>query len=256
MTIKNHIAVFDGDKGGVGKSFACRAYIDLLLNQQEPALPVCAIDCDPRNPDIYRTFHNKLKVIRVALYDEAGWAKLYDYICSDEVNSQNIAISLPAGIGIHSDRWGAIFKKSLSQTNNEVLTFWVLGKDIDSRNLLNTALEKGSLLPHRTVVVLNDFFNESPVNDVYETWHDSSLKKDFIASGGRVITLPKLATRIVLKLEQKDSEGKPTIIPFSDVNFDNYYNDNTIKEWLSKVKEAFSPILTTEKLCTLNNLKK
>lgn len=254
MNIRNHIAIFDGDKGGVGKSFAARAYIDLLLNYANPPLPVCAIDCDPRNPDIFRTFSKKIKVIRAELSDEGGWSNLYDYLCSDEVKNQNIAVSFPAGIGQHSDRWGALFKKSLSQTNNEVLTFWVLGKDIDSRNLLKTALEKGSLLPHRTVVILNDFFNESSTSDVYNDWNNGSLRKDFLECGGREMVLPKLATRVVQMLEGTDEEGKAQISPFSDADFkNNFYNRNTMMEWLIRVKAAFEPILETEKLCIIDN---
>ena len=100
---KLHISFFHGDKGGVGKSFACKTYIDFLLSR---GIDVTPIDCDTRNPDIDRLFSPYTDVYKVNLHEEGGWAALFEHI---QHSSGNIAISLPAGIGDKTDRYGDVF---------------------------------------------------------------------------------------------------------------------------------------------------
>ena len=245
----NHIAIFDGDKGGVGKSFACRCYIDLLLSRKNPPLQVSPIDCDPRNPDIYRTFARDCQVAKIFLGDEEGWAKLFKYIT--EAKEKNFAISLPAGIGVMADQWAAIFKKSLAQSDNSILTFWVMGKDADSRNLFKTAIAKGSIIADRTVVILNNFFNETAGSDVYYEWRMSQIRRKFLDKGGKEIILPKLATRIVQSLDYINEANEPAIVPFhqsNEVFKNNAFDKNVISNWMEEVEKVFAPILENESL--------
>lgn len=88
-----HINFFHGDKGGVGKSFLCKSWIDYLLSRN---IQVTPIDCDTRNPDIDRLFSPYTDVKMVDLNEEDGWSALFDFIAKAQ---GNIAISLPAGIG-------------------------------------------------------------------------------------------------------------------------------------------------------------
>ncbi len=188
----NSIVFFDGDKGGVGKSTTCAAYIDWALTQQ---LSLAIVDGDARNPDVGRIFEEVAPVCYANLRDHDGWMDFIDFI--HEHDGKTIIVSMPAGIGHElqqeTDRLISV-AEGLGRNLNLV---WVINRTLDSVNLLNSALEswKGKL---KGKVVLKNLFFGYP--EKFRRWDDSETRKKFEKTGGKTLSISELHERVMDKL--------------------------------------------------------
>lgn len=197
------IIFFHGDKGGVGKSWACSAFTDWLVKKN---LPVALIDGDTRNPDVSRMFGDSIQVCHANLRIHDGWMDTIDFIMGN--SEKIIVISMPAGIGGEFKKEASPFCKSIEWLKRPLIMFWVINRLPDSINLLGEAMDViGNHLDSK-FVVKNLFFGES---EKFTRWDNSETKKRFEKSGGKTLSLTELQERAVDKLFSDNDN----IIPFS-----------------------------------------
>lgn len=91
------IVLFNGDKGGPGKSFTTRV---LLWQMLASGASVHAFDGDPRNGHVDRHYGQVIPVVRCNLREEAGWSLVFDKLDSIPDN-RFVVIDLPGGAGEH-----------------------------------------------------------------------------------------------------------------------------------------------------------
>lgn len=197
------IFIFHGDKGGVGKSWACSVFTDWLLKRK---FPCSLIDGDTRNPDVSRMFGDSIAVLNANLRVHDGWMDLADFMIAH--SSEATVISMPAGIGGDFKREAARFFDTAQMLQRPVWMFWVINRLPDSINLLHEALAVvGDKLAGK-VVIKNLFFGDA---DKFSRWDNSQARQKFESSGGQTILLGELHERVVDKLFA-DNEN---IMPFS-----------------------------------------
>lgn len=197
------VIIFHGDKGGVGKSWACSVFTDFLVKHQ---IPVALVDGDTRNPDVSRMFGDSIPVNNANLREHAGWMDLTDFMM--EHQDKVIVISMPAGIGNELRKEAPRFVQTIQMLKRPVSMFWVINRLPDSVNLLNEAL--GAIGEHlqNKFVVKNLFFGDE---DKFSRWDLSETRKRFEKSGGVTVKLTELHERTVDKL-YADNDN---IMPFS-----------------------------------------
>lgn len=197
------VILFHGDKGGVGKSWACSVFADYLV---KAGVSVGLADGDTRNPDVSRMFGDLVPVVNANLRVHEGWMDLTDFLIghSDRV----IVVSMPAGIGAEFRREAGRFLNTLKMLRRTLSMFWVINRLPDSINLLAEALAVVGDDLHGKVVVKNLFFGEA---DKFLRWENSETKQRFDKAGGRSVVLTELHERTVDKLFS-DNEA---IMPFS-----------------------------------------
>lgn len=205
------VIIFHGDKGGVGKSTGCTAFVDWLFKTQAP---VGLCDGDTRNPDVSRMFADVMPVCRANLRNHDGWMDLFDFVA--EHPDKTVVISMPAGIGGDFRSEATRFIGLLEMTQRELGMFWVINRLADSVNLLNEAMETlGTSLKHK-YVMKNLFFGPS---DKFTRWDISELKKAFDKSGGHTLDLPELNERVIDKLFADNDNIMPfssAVVPMQD----------------------------------------
>lgn len=201
------VILVDGDKGGVGKSWASCTVLDWL---QALKVPAAAVDADTRNADVHRMFKGVVPVLHANLRDHTGWMDLFDFLAT---NSTAITVvSLPAGIGDTMKKEAAPFISNIKMMERDLGLMWVMNRQADSVNLLNQALGHiGSALTFK-VAVKNLMYGES---ERFIRWENSQTKKKFEASGGITIDLTELHERTVDKLTGDSTGQVDVIMPFS-----------------------------------------
>lgn len=224
MTKKAHVNFFHGDKGGVGKSFLAKAYIDYLLSRK---LPVTPIESDTRNPDIQRLFSKFTNVVAVDLREEHGWARLFEYLESAE---GNFAVSLPAGIGAQAERYGEIFLEAAKEHGVPITVWWVLSDGFDSTNFIERALRQDSGLIKQAVTVRNEFFGPDFIQ-----WRESSARKQFMDIGGQEIAFPMLTKRLADKVAERELTFSQAC---GDTGF-SMFDRISLTRWVQQVHAAF-----------------
>lgn len=197
------IIFVDGDKGGVGKSWASCTLLDWMQKKQ---MPVAAVDGDTRNPDVSRMFADSAPVLNANLRIHNGWMDMIDFLVANP--SANVVVSMPAGIGDVLKKEGRAFLQTAKLLNRPLGMLWVMNRQADSVNLLNEALAAiGDGLAFK-VAVKNLMFGET---DQFYRWEGSETKKRFEKSGGITIDMTELHERTVDKLLGNND----TVMPFS-----------------------------------------
>jgi hypothetical protein len=189
---KYPIVIFDGDKGGVGKSAACGAFADFCIARN---IPIAIVDGDARNPDVGRIFNDLVPVGHANLRLHDGWMDLMDFVHANM--DRIIVISMPAGIGSELTREAHKFMRMAKDLERAVGLVWVINRTIDSVNLLNSALESLGGGLHAKFVLKNLFFGEA---GKFRRWDDSNTKKKFESAGGVTLELAELHERVMDKL--------------------------------------------------------
>ncbi len=197
------VIIFHGDKGGVGKSWACSVFTDWLVKKQ---IPVALIDGDIRNPDVSRMFGDSIPVSNANLREHDGWMDLIDFMMANQ--EKVIVISMPAGIGSELIKEANRFGNTVQMLQRPVSMFWVINRLPDSVNLLNSALASIGKYLQSKFVVKNLFFGET---EKFTRWDLSKTRAEFEKSGGLTVELTELHERTVDKL-YADNDN---IIPFS-----------------------------------------
>jgi hypothetical protein len=204
---QQRVFLFHGDKGGVGKSFACHVFVDRALQRGHK---VAVIEADTRNPDVIRIFTGQTVCQMINLRRDDGWMDVIDFVRAHP--DHHIAISLPAGIGEamrkdFEDFCG--YLKSKVQGKPEVVMFWLINLFADSVNLLHTTYENVGTLIDKIIVVRNLVFGAP---DQFFIWDESPFRVELERKGRAItISLPGLHMRVTTKLAS-DPDG---MMPFS-----------------------------------------
>lgn len=185
------IILFHGDKGGVGKSFATKAYADYLIKR---GIAAELVDADVRNPDVSRVYPN---VHMINLKARDGWIELVNVLGGTE---KPVVVSLPAGVGYDMAQHGETFWYAVNELQRPVSMVWTLNRERDSIILLSEALKSfGDKLAHKAVLT-NEFFG-APAKFVL--WNESKTRETFVQAGGQVDVLPELPDRVAALLAEK-----------------------------------------------------
>ena len=208
LTLKpGTVILVDGDKGGVGKSWASCTVLDWALKL---GAPVAAVDADTRNADVHRMFKGMMPVLFANLREHTGWMDLLDFLVANP--TAITVVSLPAGIGDTMKKEAPSFIQNIKMLNRDLGLMWVMNRQADSVNLLGQALGHiGAALSFK-VAVKNLMYGES---ERFVRWDNSQTKKKFEASGGITIDLTELHERTVDKLTGDSTGQTDVIMPFS-----------------------------------------
>lgn len=178
------VAIFHGEKGGVGKSTVAATYGEDLLQQ---GYSVTVVDGDTRNPDVGRYFQVYCPVVQIDVRKSSGWVELFNLLDEDE--NDEIVISLPAGLGRawHENIQDLI--GALKGTSRHGAIFWTLGRTADSIVLLRDILEVQKDLP---IVAVRNLYHTAGDATRFQRWETSKTREMFLSNGGREITFPDL----------------------------------------------------------------
>ena len=187
------LTLFHGDKGGVGKSFACQVYLDSLLANWN-ADRVIVVESDTRNPDVARTFQSHMRVEKIDLKVHDGWMALVDLLADD--NNAEVVVSLPSGIGHYLEEEAEYLVPVLEDLGHELRVYWAINRLKDSIILLKEFLHSPlSSLASEMVVIKNGFFGEEKK---FTRWDESKTRKEFLSrKGAKEVFLPELHDRVV-----------------------------------------------------------
>ena len=200
------ILIFDGDKGGVGKSTACGGFVDWALKQ---GLSVAVVDGDSRNPDVHRIFDVAIPVALANLRVHDGFMDLNDFIATHE--DKIVVVSMPAGVGAEMKKEAPRLISMAETYDRKIALAWVMNRTLDSINLLNEAMKAyGPKLGHM-IAIKNLFFG---TEDKFHRWDNSETKKKFEKAGGLTVALHELHERVMDKLFADEQN----IIPYSSAS--------------------------------------
>ena len=190
---QTRLALFVGDKGGVGKSFVASLYVDRLLADSRD---VVIVDTDQRNPDVSRRFSEVpgVSIERVPLAEKGGVMDLLT-IVSQATPGSTIVVSTPAGICASLVHEHDAIVEGLRELKVPLHVVWPIDRLADSINLLRIFLESFHADLERLLVVRNGFFGAT---EAFARWSQSETRRRVLGQTGAVETyLPELHSRIV-----------------------------------------------------------
>jgi len=184
------IVFFAGDKGGVGKSIACMAFIEWIFLKK---LDYQLIEGDTSNDNVYKSYKNHIKSHQFNLGVSEGWRELMDLI---EINNNiNLVINTPARLDEIIKTEAEIFEEVCQELNQKIIIFWMINRQKDCVVSLKRAL---SLFQKSCfIVVKNLYFGTS---NKFLIWDESEVKKNFDQKNGKTIEFPELNDRAVDKV--------------------------------------------------------
>jgi hypothetical protein len=236
--MKTTITFFNGNKGGVGKSFLTNGYADILMNSQKKDIVI--VDTDTENPDVARMWKNHTKTEKIDLSKEEGWMDLADVV--EQNQGKEIIISLPAQVGKWLKTNMSSFREMLKEMGIDIKInmFFAMGLTIDSTQLAKRAYEELFENLDNFDVVLNGAFGEK---EDFLAWKESKIRSEILKAGGREIYAPALIARTVSKIFHTLNAAR-TIEPFSARinNMDLGITGSekmSIRMWLRNVEKAF-----------------
>lgn len=175
------IHFFDGDKGGVGKSFCCRTLIQYFLDRNLPFVPV---EADRYNPDVLNRYLTLGFQYAIFSDDEKQTSadELIEY-----AQEKPVIISLPSQVGKLLNLWLEDALEAAASHNIEFVRWFVTSGSYESVALFNESLKElgGSV---NYVLVKN--------NGVGEDWSEleefKGLKTLMVKHKVKTIEFPKL----------------------------------------------------------------
>lgn len=222
--------IFTGDKGGTGKSKAAQAFSDWSM---VAGYPVHVVDADTRNPDVFRMFREHTKNECIDLRTENGWASLVDR-CAASVDSTNVVLNVPAGIGDEDEKYGDIFMEACRDMNMPVVVFWVINRGVDSVNQLRRMLDRKVYAGAAAQICLcNQYF--APQGEAFDIWEKSQTKTLFEEAGGRTGSFPALTARAVSVVEL---DPKPFSVGIAQ-NMFGTWDTFSVKKWIGLNRALF-----------------
>ena len=181
------IYLVSGRKGGVGKSIVAMALVDYL---QRRGSPVLLIETDTSNPDVSRSYRDRVETKQLNLDTHGGWTTLIK-TCADRPDSTAVINGAPRDHrGVNE--YGQMLSDSLQDLQRRLVTLWVINTQRDSLEMLKKFM---MAIPGSSVHVLrNGYFGEAYQ---FELYNNSDLRKRVENDGGISATLPYLARRVV-----------------------------------------------------------
>lgn len=227
------VVLFHGDKGGTGKSTVCRSFLDWGM---ERGIPSYCVDVDTRNPDVFRVFESFIPTEQIGLKTENGWANLIDR-CAEMVETHNIVVNLPGGIGDEEEKHKDAFLEAARQIGIPVVTFWVINRGKDSVNQLRHQLENNLAEGmSRMVCVCNQHW--APEGEPFDIWEASKTRQMFEERGGVSINFPALSERVVTALDKSN-------LPYSKAFADGFFgawDSVTLRKWKAQTSALFDSL--------------
>jgi hypothetical protein len=175
-----------GSKGGVGKSIIAMCVIDYLENIEESPI---LIESDTSNPDVWKTYQNRVKSELINLDDKDGWINFIN-LCESNKNSTiviNSAARSNDGVRVH----GRMLNDSIDELGHKLITLWVINRQRDSLELLADYMK--TISKAEIHVVRNTYIGDP---SKFELYNSSNIKKTIEDLGGKTIDFPDLADRV------------------------------------------------------------
>lgn len=221
------ILVFDGEKGGVGKSMLARAVAFLVTLMSRLWR---GFDLDPRNGTFER-FHPD-QVDRINWLEPSAWDDLYLHIIQTDPHSV-ILIDLPAQVGSAWANQAARLEATARHLKRPVIRLWTMSAGFDSVNQLHHSFH--TVCPAQTIAVLNLHHAEERA---FTTWKESNTRARLLQGGGLELRLPTLSAGVAKLL---DDQNISFVAARSSVDLPFYLYD--IEAFLAEVERQFAPLL-------------
>lgn len=180
------IYLIGGSKGGVGKSLVAMATVDYLKNSGKD---VVLIESDTSNPDVWKAYNESTTTELLNLDEADGWMQLVN-LCSK--TDSVVVINTAARSNKSVTAYGEILSSTLLELKRNLVTMWVINRQRDSLELLKEYMDA---MPEGGVhVVRNGHFGPT---EKYELYNTSKLRGVVEGRGGKSITFPDLADRVI-----------------------------------------------------------
>jgi hypothetical protein len=180
------IVFVSGSKGGVGKSIATMAILDYLTSSNRF---VKLVESDLANPDVWKSYGRSVESELVDLDQEDGWISLVNTFDADPHST--FVINTPARSNEAIRQHGAVLLDSLKELDRKFVTFWVINRQRDSLELLESFMES---MPAGVIhVIRNGYFGDARKFELYE---QSATKRAIKEQGGLSLFLPDLSDRV------------------------------------------------------------
>jgi hypothetical protein len=184
------IVFVSGSKGGVGKSLTAMAVLDYFTAEHRY---VRLLEADTTNPDVWKAYRRNVEGEVASLDEIDGWINLVNTCDANPFKA--VVVNTPArnndAVRVH----GAILLDALKELARPLITLWVINRQRDSLELLNSYLEA---MPGTVVhVVRNGYFGDVSKFELYQS---SSMPETIQQRGGKSLFLPDLADRVTDEL--------------------------------------------------------
>lgn len=228
------IAICDGDKGGLGKSFTGLVFAHWLISA---GLAWNGFDGDPRNAHLFR-FHGANQVRRLPLQSSDQWDHLIDVIEREVPLDHVVVIDCPAGAGHMMEICGPKLKAFAAYQGRPFLRLCALDEEDDVLLALNRTRSLGF---DHVIACLNGRFAPSP--GAFELWREplvngTSLRDQVLNAGGLEVYIPALRATVRSQLRRSN-------LPFhrSDELNLSWSETRSLEDWLEQVKAQFAPVI-------------
>ncbi|BAS60424.1 MULTISPECIES: P-loop NTPase family protein [Leptolyngbya] len=152
--INGVVHLFDGDKGGVGKSFCCATFTQYFLDS---GLPFILLEADRYNPDLARRYKGVAEIDFAIFSDDPDKTKADEII--EYAKERQVIISLPSQVGKPLAEWLEDGLPTAIDNRIKFVRWFVVSGSYESFNLLRLSLKQyGSQIQY--VVVKNFGFND------------------------------------------------------------------------------------------------
>ena len=193
-----------GEKGGIGKSTCANLLIDFACTRLER--PVLVVETDSVNPDVGRTFYQKdidnVVMVPQRIDTTNDWIALGDVI---EDNSDHLVVINGAAQILEGLRVGRHVIQAMDRIDREWVTWWTLGPELDSVDLLarfHEMISGGAEMPHRHRLIVIENAGRSDER-AFRVWRASRLYSDYRDAGVPIVSVSHLATDVVDELRTR-----------------------------------------------------
>lgn len=189
---------FDGDKGGIGKSFAATVFIQYYLDHKYPFVPC---EADRYNPDVSNRYQDLS--FQFAVFSEDEQIEIAPNenpdLLLDLAVEQDVIVSLPAQVGLPFGKWLNTAIVSAQEVDVQIVRWFLTSGTYESLNLFYKALEShGRYTPFVLVK------NWGLTGDWSQLTEDKELQQLIKQYKVQVIDFPKLDFR-EMNLIQKNN---------------------------------------------------
>lgn len=183
------IYLIGGDKGGVGKSLFSMVLIDYFMKIKEP---IVLVETDTSNPDVWRSYEEAGDPVISELInlDQAdGWITAVNLL--EQQPHRTVVINTAARNHVGLTAYGATLEDALPELKRSFICWWVINRQRDSLNLLNTFIES---MPHAKIHVVRNLYWGAP--EKFELYNHSKIREAVEMRGGQTVDFPEVADRV------------------------------------------------------------
>ena len=140
---RNRIHFIDGEKGGVGKTFCCRLFLQYFLDK---GLPFTPVEADRSNPDAARRY-SQLNFKFAVFSEDDRKTRADELIEYAKVNP--VVISLPSQVATSLNAWLDDALDVAKDNNIELVRWFVSSGKFETLNLFKESLKRhGGNMPY------------------------------------------------------------------------------------------------------------